>query len=420
MIGLIGVCYKTAPVEIREQFAVAKNEINAFAEFLQTETGICDLVVLSTCNRTEIYFSQDIFEFETAALKVYRSLKHFKGVQEKRWHLFYSHKNEAAVQHLFRVASGLQSMVIGEDQIISQLKEAYDHCTEAALTDAILMRLFQKSFETSKRVRTETEIKMGATSISSAAVQKCYATFDFLPDQRILLIGAGETGNLVLQSLHKNKVHRIAVSNRTAEKAANLAAKYHCTVLPFEQMPAHLYLYDIVIIATGSKTPLINREMLELSVQKRQGKFQMMIDISVPRNIDAEVTDLSNLQLFTIDDLEEVVSTSIEKRLGNVDAANEIIDESVAEFSEWWASRSLRPAIKNITNHLSEITQTEVLNYQKAKTSEMQEAIDEFSKHITQKFTRMFITNLKEMTSNGKNIESLKFVNDLFNLSEKE
>ena len=420
MIGVIGVCYKTAPVEIREQFAVATSEIVPFAEKLQSETGISDVVVLSTCNRTEIYFSQDIYEFDSAALKVYRSLKHFKEIHEKHWHLFYSYKNEEAVQHLFKVASGLQSMVIGEDQIMMQLKEAYVHCTEAALTDAILMRMFQKSFETSKRVRTETEIKMGATSISSATVQKCYSTFDNLSDKRILLIGAGDTGNLVLQSMHKNHVQRITVTNRTASKAEALAKKYECTVLPFAQMPSHLFLYDIIILATGSKTPLINHAMIEETNTKRAEKFQMMIDISVPRNIDADVSDLKNIQLYTIDDLAEVVNVSMEKRLGNVDAANEIIDESVAEFSEWWASRSLRPAIKNITSHLSEVTKNEVENYQKVKSTEMQEAIDEFSKHISQKLTRMFITNLKEMTSNGKNIESLKFVNDLFNISEKE
>jgi glutamyl-tRNA reductase len=419
MIGLTGISYKTSPVEVREQFSLSKEEIIPFSELLQKETEISDIVVLSTCNRTEIYFSQDKYDFQMAAKLVYKTLKHFKGIENKYWHSFYSYENDDAVKHLFEVASGIDSMIIGEDQIIGQIKEAYLFCTEAALTDAVLMRLFQKSFEAGKRVRTETRIKMGATSVSSAAVQKCSALFEDLAAKKVLMIGAGETGGLVLQNLYKNGITKITVTNRTEEKARKLAERHHCTVLPFDQVPSHLYLYDIVIVATGSKVSLVTRTMIEQALAERKGGSQVYIDISVPRNIEENVEGLEAARLFTIDDLQEIVNANMEKRKGSIDAANEIINEIVAEFSEWLASRSLRPAIKAITYNMLKVTKEELSLYNNINSEETQHAIKEFSNHLTQKYTRLFIKNLKEMTSNGKRTESLKLVNELFSIGNE-
>ncbi|SHI94068.1 glutamyl-tRNA reductase [Tangfeifania diversioriginum] len=419
MIGLIGISHKTSPLEIREKFAVAQDEIVPFSEMLQKETDISDIVVLSTCNRTEIYFSQNKYDFHLAAKLVYKTLKQFKGIQEKYWHTFYSYTKSDAVRHLFEVASGVDSMIIGEDQIIGQIKDAYVFCTEEALTDAVLMRLFQKSFETSKKVRSETEIKMGNASISSAAVQKCITLFEKLSDKRVLLIGAGETGSLVLQNLHKNGVYRIALTNRTQEKAEKLAKKHKCTPLPFEHMPSHLYLYDIVIVATGSKIPLVTTEMAREAAERREGRKQVYIDISVPHNIETDIGKLGNVNLYTIDDLDKIVNTTMKKRKGCIDSATQIIDDMVADFDEWMASRSLRPAIKAITYNMQKVTKEELSGYNKVNSEDMQLAIRDFSKHLTQKYTRMFIKNLKELTANGKNTEALDIVNELFNISEE-
>jgi glutamyl-tRNA reductase len=418
MIGLIGISYKTSSLDVRERFSLPKEEIVPFSELLQTETGISDVVVLSTCNRTEIYFSQNKHEFHVASKAVYKTLKKFKKVEHKSWQSFYSHANEEAVTHLFEVASGIDSMIIGEDQIIGQIKDAYVFCTDAGLTDAVLMRLFQKSFESSKRVRTETKIKMGTTSVSSAAVQKCAGLFPDLFGKKVLLIGAGETGSLVLQSLSKNGVQKLTVTNRTLEKSLKLAARHNCIPLPFEQVPNHLYLYDIVIVATGSTVPLITREMAELSVKNRDGNRQVFVDISVPRNIEQEVESLDSVTLFTIDDLQSVVNTNMEKRKESVSTANEIIKEIVNDYCEWLASRSLRPAIKTITNNMSKITKGELSEYNKVNSEEIQRAIDEFSQHLTQKYTRLFIKNLKEITANGKNAGSLEIVNGLFSIEK--
>ncbi|HPE76356.1 MAG TPA: glutamyl-tRNA reductase [Draconibacterium sp.] len=419
MIGLIGISYKTSSLDARERFSLPKEEIIPFSELLQAETGISDIVVLSTCNRTEIYFSQNKYEFLHASKLVYKTLKQFKGVEHKSWQWFYSKSNDEAVTHLFEVASGIDSMIIGEDQIIGQIKDAYVFCTDAGLTDAVLMRLFQKSFEASKRVRTETKIKMGTTSVSSAAVQKCAGLFPDLFGKKVLLIGAGETGSLVLQSLSKNGVQKLTVTNRTLEKSLKLAARHNCVPLPFDQVAVHLYLYDIVIVATGSTVPLITREMAELSVKNRNGNNQVFVDISVPRNIEQEVESLEAITLFTIDDLQSVVNTNMEKRKESVSTANEIIKEIVDDFCEWLASRSLRPAIKTITNNMSKITKGELSEYNKVNSEEIQKAIDEFSQHLTQKYTRLFIKNLKEITANGRNAGSLEIVNGLFSMEEK-
>ncbi len=417
MVGLTGISYKTSPVDVREQFSLSKEEILPFSELLQKETDISEVVVLSTCNRTEIYFSQDKYDFPLVAKLVYKTLKHFKGIENKYWHSFYSYTGDEAVRHLFEVASGIDSMIIGEDQIIGQIKDAYMYCTEAALTDAVLMRLFQKSFEAGKRVRTETQIKMGTTSISSAAVQKCTRLFENLSEKRVLLIGAGETGGLVLQNFNKNGNPKLTVTNRTQEKAEKLAKRHNCTLLPFDQVDNHLYLYDIIIVATGSPYPLVTAEMIKKSLKNRNGKNQVLFDISVPRNIEENIEKLDAVELFTIDDLKEVVNTNMDKRKECVTAADKIIDEIVDDFSEWMASRSLRPAIKAITYNMLKVTKDELSGY-KVGSEETQLAINEFSKHLTQKYTRLFIKNLKEMTSNGKKTDSLKLVNELFNISD--
>lgn len=418
MIGVIGISHKTSTVEVREKFALSKEEIIPYSEMLQKETSISDLVVLSTCNRTEIYFSQSNYNFHLAAKLVYKVLKQFKGVETKHWHSFYSYSNSDAARHLFEVACGIHSMIIGEDQIIGQIKDAYVFCTEAALTDAVLMRMFQKSFEASKRVRTETKIKMGSASVSSSAVMLCSNLFSNFSDKNVLLVGAGETGTLVMQHLIKKGVKKVVVTNRTKEKAEKLAKKYNYSTLPFNTIESELHHFGIIIVATGSKVPLITKAGMEESIRKRKNEKQVLIDISVPRNIDQEIETLENVSLFTIDDMQEVVNKNLEKRKESVCGANAIIKEIVEEFDEWLASRALRPAIKTITFNLSKISKEEMSGYNKVKSEEMQHAINDFSKHLSQKYTRLFIKNLKEITSNGKNTEALDIVNNLFNIAE--
>jgi glutamyl-tRNA reductase len=414
MIGVIGISYKTAPLEIREKFSFSKDEIVPFSELLQQETEIADLVLISTCNRTEIYFSQDKHDNQTAFELMYEVIKKFKGITDHCWHYFYHRSNAGAVRHLFEVSSGLDSLIIGEDQIIGQVKEAYITCTELALTDAVLMRLFQKSFEAGKRVRTETGIKLGITSVSSAAVEMCACLLNGVSDKSVLLIGAGETGNLALQNIHKKGVRHIGVTNRTFEKAEKTAAKYNGTAIPFESFEKYLHGYDIVMIATSATKPLITAEMIKQTLHIRPDHKQVFIDLSVPRNIESAVAEIENIEVLGVDDLQEIVRQTTEKKKESAELAKVILDEVVADFNEWLASRSLRPAINTITTNLQSINQEELTTYRKVNTPEMQEIVDDYAKHLTQRYTRLLIKNLKELTDNGKNIDSLKIINDLF------
>ncbi len=414
MIGVIGISYKTAPLEIREKFSFSKDEIVPFAELLQQETEIADLVLISTCNRTEIYFSQDRHDNQTAFELVYEVIKKFKGVADHCWHYFYHRTNAGAVRHLFEVSSGLDSLIIGEDQIIGQVKEAYLTCTELALTDAVLMRLFQKSFEAGKRVRTETGIKLGITSVSSAAVEMCATLLNGVSDKTVLLIGTGETGNLALQNIHKKGIKQIGVTNRTFEKAEKTAAKYNGMAIPFESYEKYLHGFDIIMVATSSATPIITAEMVKKTRGIRPDHKQIYIDLSVPRNIESSVGQIENIELLGVDDLQEIVRQTTEKKKESAEKAHLILDEVVADFTEWLASRSLRPAINTITNNLQTINQEELSSYRKLNTPEMQEIVDDYAKHLTQRYTRLLIKNLKDLTDNGKNIDSLKIINDLF------
>lgn len=414
MIGVIGISYKTAPLEIREKFSFSKDEIVQFSEVLQQETEIADIVLVSTCNRTEIYFSQDLHDNQSAFEMVYEVIKKFKGVTDHCWHYFYHRSNSGAVRHLFEVVSGLDSLIIGEDQIIGQVKEAYVTCTELALTDAVLMRLFQKSFEAGKRVRTETGIKLGITSVSSAAVEMCACILNGVSDKSVLSIGTGETGNLALQNMFKKGVKKIGVTNRTIEKAEKTAEKYGGTTVPFETFDKYLHGFDVVMIATSSNTPLITAEMVQKTRHIRPGHKQVFVDLSVPRNIENAVGDIENVELLTVDSLQEIVNQTAEKKKESAEKARIILDEVVGDFNEWLASRSLRPAINAITTNLQTVNQEELTSYRKVNSPEMQLLVDDYAKHLTQRYTRLLIKNLKELTDNGKNIDSLKIINDLF------
>ncbi|MFA9391762.1 MAG: glutamyl-tRNA reductase [Prolixibacteraceae bacterium] len=417
MIGLLGISYKTAPIDKRERFSFSKDEIIPFADFLQKETGISDIVLLSTCNRTELYFSQTKYDRLTAIEKVTTALKTFKQAENECGRYLYHHVDIEAVKHLFSVASGLDSMIIGEDQIIGQIKEAYVYCTDAGLTDAILMRLFQKSFEAGKRARTETGIKLGNLSVSSTAVELCSQELGDMKDKSLLIIGAGDTGSLALQNMVKKGIGKSAIINRTKETAQTLASRYNSEVHSFLSMPSQLKEHDVIIVATGAPHQLITAGMAKKAQLARRTP-QIYIDLSVPRNIDVKVGNIENVKLFAVDDLNKVVEENTEKRRECAAIAEVIIHEVAQEFNEWMVSRSLRPAIKTISDNLEEVYRQELENFKHIESKEIKKAVDHYTKHITQRYTRLLIKNLKNITDNGRNTDSLNFINELFKLEE--
>lgn len=417
MIGILGINYKSAPIDKREKLSFSKDEIIPFADYLNKETGITDMVLLSTCNRTELYFSQKKYDRLTAIEKVTEAFKSFKKAENECSRYLYRKFDINAVKHLFSVAAGLDSMIIGEDQIIGQIKDAYIHCTNAGLTDAILMRLFQKSFEAGKRVRTETGIKLGNLSVSSTAVEMCSLELGDMTNKSLLVIGAGETGTLTLQNMIKKGIGKTALINRTKKSAQKVAEQYNSEVLSFLSLNKCLDKFDIIIVATGAPHHLITNNMVK-KAQMNSNKAQIYIDLSVPRNIDEKIADLPNVKLFAVDDLQKIIEKNTEKRRESAENAEVIIDGLANEFNDWMVSRSLRPAIKSISDNLEEVYKKELENFKHIESAEIREAVDNYTKHITQRYTRLLIKNLKNITDNGRNTDSLNIINELFKLEE--
>lgn len=423
MIEIVGINHKSAPINIREQFAIDKDEIHPFLKILKERTGIANAVVLSTCNRMEIYFTipkdckAGLFKIIINELLIQKKLTIDSSLASH----FYNYTNIDAVKHLFNVASGINSMVLGEKQVLSQIKEAYRISVANKFTDAILNRVFHKAFETGKRVRTETSINKGSSSVSYAAVELIFRLFKDAPGHSsILLIGAGETGELVIQSLVKKGYKHIYVSNRTFSKAKKIAGKYDARAVTFDSFTEYLNKCDIIITSTSSKELIIKHSLMQEMIKKRNNKPIFIIDISVPRDVEKNVKDIENVHLYTIDDLEEIVKSNYEKRQGEIEKANIIIDEIVAEFSTWVQTLNLSPAIELITGKYESIMSKELSIIKNKMTENEYKRVSEFAHFIKGKYLGHIIKNLKFVSENGRKLEYIDLVNNLFGLRENK
>jgi len=408
MVGILGISHKTASQHIRQQFAFIPDEVIPFTEILQQGVNIKEAVIVSTCNRTEIYYSSEKYLKSIERKHLLDMLHEYKQVDEQYHSNFYHYDGKQAVDHLFKVTSGVESMVVGEVQIVKQVKEAYLFATNANLTDAVLMRLFQKSFEVSKRVRTQTEIQKGATSVSYVAIDLCEKKTGNISNKKVLVVGAGETAALTLKYLKKKYVHDITITNRTDAKADALAEKYEANSIPFSQLNNVIPAADIVIVATASDTYLINSSNIDDSPGK------IYIDLSVPNNIDPALAELPGIKFYNVDALQEIVQGTEEMRQSSLDKATAIIDEMVIEFMNWLESRNLRPVIQSITRRMQNIHQQELAIYKANCQPDMAAHIEQYTENLTQKYIRTFICNLKEMAKNGNTNGSLDAINELF------
>ncbi|MCT4640301.1 MAG: glutamyl-tRNA reductase [Bacteroidales bacterium] len=417
MISILGINYKSAPIEVREKFSIPESDILPFSERLIKKYNFSEIVILSTCNRTEIYYYQNYYKSKESTDILLRELIDFKKAEGVSTDGFYSYHDKDAVEHLFTVTSGIDSMVIGEDQIIGQVKSAYMYCTEVHLTSAILMRLFQKSFEAGKRVRTETSIRKGATSVSQVASDLCYEFFDSVDDKNVMLIGAGETGALTANILTRKGIGSFTVTNRTYSKAEKVASDFGGKAIPFNEFASEISNYDIILVATGSQTPIVTENIIRSNFSHSESNRQLIIDLSVPRNVEQSVGGIKGVKLFAVDDLMEVIQRNQKKRLTCVDSAKVIIDEVVDDYMNWLSTRSLKPAISTIVSNLELVNRIEVESFYKANTPEEKHIISEYGTHLTKKYSRILIKNLKSMADDGKNSGYLEFVNDLFKMS---
>lgn len=412
MIGLIGLNHKSAPIEIRERFVFCEEDIKRFVPLLK-DKGVQGAVVLSTCNRTEIYFEADDSNFSNVFAIVGHTLFSYRKADESARSHFYHKSNTDVAQHIFRVVSGLDSMALGEHQIVGQIKNAVSISESNNFFSCSLMRLFNKAFEVGKKVRTETCINHGAVSISYAGIELAGRKLHNLSSHPVLLVGAGQTSELTLLNLIKKDCSKFTIINRTFEKAVELADKYNGKAEEFDKLEDLLLVNDIVISSTASKKALFTESIVRSAMEKRNGTPLFFIDLSVPRNVAHEVGEIENVYVYDIDALNEVIVDNVEKRQEKIIQAEEIIQAGVSEFNEWLYTRNLSPAIQKISNRFKKINKTEFEGFKKNKKSDY-ETVSEYGDIITNKLIQMMVKNVISITDNGRKLEYVNLVNKLF------
>ena len=421
MVGLIGISHQTALLEIREQLVITREEITGLYEYLNQKCDVDGIMALSTCNRTELYFEanpsavSDVKDFVNQVTNAY--IAYFKKDDSVKKYL-YSHTGIDCARHLFRVATGLDSLILGEYQIVSQLKEAFSWVDNTAMVGPELTRMVHKAFEAGKLVRTKTALNKGAVSVSSAAVELASNKLNGFPDVKVLTVGAGETGTIVALNLSKKGCVNNWITNRTLGKAEQLADRVHGVAFPFESYTEQLTTVDMVAYTTGSSRALLTKEMLVDIMQKRNNKPLMILDLCSPRNVEPEAADLEGVCIYDLDHLEEVVKANFEKRKGKLDEAENIIEEVLAEFDDWLNVRRMGSAINAITSTLKDVNSLEAKNYKKVKDdSEASKKINEYGEHLSAKFTRMLIKQMKNVTNEGRDTEKVKLLEEFFNFN---
>jgi glutamyl-tRNA reductase len=356
---VIGLNHRTASIEIRERLAFPDDRIEAALHQVQSLLSLKENMILSTCNRVEIYAAAR--ETEKAILDLKHFLSQFHGLSLKEFERnLYSLIGEEAVRHIFRVASSLDSMVVGEPQVLGQIKSAYEMAVETKTSGLILHRLFHRAFHVAKRVRTETKIGDSAVSVSSVAVELARKIFETLEKKIVLLIGAGEMSELAARHLVSGGVEKVFVTNRTYERAVALAQEFRGEAVPFEEIAQGLKRADIVISATDSPQHLILHDQVVKVMKDRKQKPIFFIDIADPRDIDPRVGDIENVYLYNIDDLKKVADENIKDRKKEAQKAETIVQDEVIKFVNWYHSLEVTPTIVALRKRFEEIRKKEL------------------------------------------------------------
>lgn len=340
-LTVIGINHKTAPVEIREKLAFSPRKLAEANRKLKESSSLEENLILSTCNRVEIYALSNQDRDHVNDIEDFLSRFHNLDTSAYK-DKFYIYRDKEVVEHLFKVASGLDSLVIGEMEILGQVKKAYQEARESLSTGKVLNRLFEKALNTAKKIRTETFICRGSVSVSSAAVRLAEKILGELKDKTALIIGTGAVGEQLLLYLKKNGIKSVFVTNRTLEKAQSVAVRFSASAFAFEDFKNRLIEMDIVIASTGAPHCIIRKEDIAYIMPKRKQKPLFIIDLAVPRDVEAEVNGIDNVYLYNIDDLENIVDENIQLRKNELDNCSRIINASAGRFMSWMVSEKIK------------------------------------------------------------------------------
>jgi len=381
---VLGVNHKTASLSLRERVAFGPERIDDSLAALTSVPGVREGVILSTCNRTELYCAVDSGASEAVALW----LSHFQHLTEDELHpALYQLQDGEAVRHLMRVAAGLDSLVLGEPQILGQVKQALDTASKQGSVKGLLNRLFQRTFGVAKRVRTETEIGAYGVSVAYVAVTLARQIFGDLSQVKVLLIGAGETIELVGQHLHGQSVSEITVANRTLLRAQAIATAWQADVITLNEIPQVLPNVDLVISSTASPLPILGKGLVERALKQRRNKPMLLIDIAVPRDIEEEVGQLSDAYLYTVDDLQNIVAENQRHREQAARQAEQIVQDEREQFMNWFRSLSAQNHVRSYRQQADDIRQEQLtLALRKLQQGDDAAAVlSEFSERLTNK-----------------------------------
>ncbi len=355
----IGLNHKTAPVAIRERVSFPTDELQSILQRLTTDTGLNEVAILSTCNRTELFCCSNDDQDQRG--NVIDWFHHYHGLDpDEITPYLYTHPDRKAVQHLLRVASGLDSLILGEPQILGQLKDAYLAAKQAGTLGQCLNRLFEHTFQVAKQVRTDTAIGSSPVSVAFAAVSLAKQIFSRLEGQTALLIGAGETIELVARHLRENAIDNIIIANRTLARAENLVNEVNGMAITLQEIPEHLAQADIVITSTASPLPILGKGAVERAIRQRKHRPILMVDIAVPRDVEPEVAELDDAYLYTVDDLQQIIDEGLKSRQEAALQAEEIIEAQVAHFMGWLRSLDSVMTIRNYRESVMSICEQQL------------------------------------------------------------
>ena len=414
---LLGVSHRTAPVDLRERLDFSSRDVGAAVEALAARSSAAESVVLSTCNRSEIYVASSTLE--TAREEIVRFLSDYHQLPAETFtpHLFSLSEMEVA-EHLFRVAAGLDSLVVGEPQILGQVKDAFHVAAERRCTGPVLRKLFDWSFNVGKRVRSETALGEGAVSISFAAVQLARKIFGRLNGRRVLVVGAGEISTLTAQHLRAQGVAEVVITSRTAAHAQALAADVGGHWVPWDGLAAALPSADIIVTATGSQRPIVSRADVEAAIRRRRDPL-FIIDVAVPRDVEASVSEIEQVFLYNVDDLQTVVQENLSKRSAEIEKAEGIVREELRRFVAWQTSRGAIQTVVALRDRFDAIRRSEMQRLDPKLAGlppETRALFDHLTRLIVEKLLLDPTEQLKALPDEETQVAYTEAVNRLFRL----
>ncbi len=418
-IYLTGLNYKKAPMHILEKFSFNEQGCFDFLVKMRSEKILDEVVILSTCNRTELYCitDQEKSQFNGKLLSI---LTDYIGLDPQSLKdYFYHSSNSEAISHLFRVAAGLDSMVLGEDQILAQVKKAYSGAVEAKTVDSFFHKLFHRAIRVGKRCRHETRISSGTASVGSVAIELIQKNFSNINDKKVLLIGAGEIAQVLLSNLKNIGSPDITIVNRTLSRAQKLANVFDAEAFSFMDLPKALCKTDIIISSTASKKEILSFDLVKQAISERKDRPLLIVDIAVPHDVEDRVKSLSNVSLYNMDDLQQIAEKNLHSRKKEISHAEKIITEEMKEYEEWYLKQYVVPTIKDLRFFFEKIRQQEVERYSKNFYEENLKDLDLFSKSLINKILHLPLTQLDELAID-QNYSGHNMIRKVFGLDKNE